>query len=91
VVPRRSPARALLRLFAAALLFGTLAYWWSAGAHRGWSQDQVPIQKTDEVTGIDYLEYERRFVPGVEVLGLGMIMSLLFFTPSFFIGKPKSK
>lgn len=83
--PKPPVARQILRIAAVALLVATAGFWAAKGAHTGWSQNQVPMKQTDEITGIDYVTYEKRFVPGVEFLGGGVglatglfVVSLLF-------------
>lgn len=86
----------LLRALAALTLGGVLTYWVLQGAHRGWNIDKVPVNKTDEITGIAYVDYEERFVPGVEFLATGTAVALLLFGSSFLFRrrlshlKPKS-
>lgn len=77
-----SPKRILL---IAALLVGlfTTGWWALLGAHRGWSQNRVPVSQTDEVTGIAYTTYEDRFVPGLEVLGGGLALAGTLLTVAF--------
>jgi hypothetical protein len=59
---------------AAVVLAGlTLLVWLGGGAHRGWTQTSVPVEKTDEVTGLTYREYQPRFRPGVDFLGAGLL------------------
>ena len=79
------PARLILRIVAVIVLVATVGFWAAKGAHTGWSQNQVPVKQTDEITGIDYVTYEKRFVPGIEFLGGGaglatglFVVSLLF-------------
>src|SRR5688572_28037704 len=80
-----SPMRTGLRVVAATLLFATVGFWAAKGAHTGWSMNQVPVKQTDEITGIEFVTYEKRFVPGIEFLGGGagfatglFVVSLLF-------------
>lgn len=75
----------LLRIAALFALLGTLAFWTTKGAHTGWSQNRVPISKTDDVTGIVYTVYEDRYVPGIEILGGGLLLSVLIFASSLLI------
>jgi hypothetical protein len=49
--------------------------------------DRVPVEKTDELTGIAYVEYEDRFVPGMEFLGAGVAASAVLFGLSFLFRK----
>ena len=46
-----------------------LAAWLATGAHRGWTQTSVARTTVDEVTGIEAVSYEKRFVMGLEILG----------------------
>ncbi len=66
-----------LRRAAVALAALTLLVWLLGGAHRGWTQTSVPVEKTDEVTGLTYREYQRRFRPGVDFLGAGLLTATL--------------
>ena len=83
--PATRPARTGVRVFAAVLLVATVGFWAAKGAHTGWSMNQVPVKQLDEITGIEFVTYEKRFVPGVEFLGAGVgfatglfVVSLLF-------------
>jgi hypothetical protein len=67
------------------VLLATLVFWATAGAHRGWSQNRLPISKTDEVTGLTYVEYQDRFVPGVDVLAGGVGLGLALAFASLFL------
>jgi len=76
--------RRWLRGAALLLAVATLAVWLVTGAHRGFTQTSVAVDKTDEVTGLSYREYEPRFVAGVDVLGLGLGAALALFLLSRF-------
>ncbi len=82
-LPRPSRARLALRLIATSCLVFSIVYWTGKGAHTGWSMDRVPSPQVDDVTGIEYVTYEDRFVPGIEWLGGGITLSVLFFATSF--------
>ncbi|MCR6656167.1 MAG: hypothetical protein NVV63_10205 [Opitutus sp.] len=75
--------RRALRWLALVVLVAAVGFWGARGAHRGWSQNRVPVQEVDEITGIDYVRYEDRFVPGVDFLGGGVAASLILFGLSF--------
>ncbi len=81
--PRVFSLRRTLRWFAFVVLAVAVGFWVVRGAHRGWSQNRVPVQEVDEITGIDYVRYEDRFVPGVDFLGGGVAASLILFGLSF--------
>ncbi|MCB1106002.1 MAG: hypothetical protein H7A44_05785 [Opitutaceae bacterium] len=83
-LPKPSKARLVFRLLAAFCLLFSLVYWVNKGAHTGWNMDRVPIPQIDEITGIEYVTYEDRFVPGIEWLGGGIGLGVLLFVTSFF-------
>lgn len=80
---RAYPFPRLLRIIGLTLIFGVIGYWGRAGAHTGFSQNKVPIQKVDEITGIVYTEFEDRFIPGIEVLAGGVGFGALLLIASF--------
>lgn len=53
--------------------------------------DRVPVEKTDDITGIAYVEYEERFVPGIEFLGTSVVASASLFGASFLFRRRHSK
>ncbi len=65
--------RRLLQILALVVVLGTTVTWVSTGAHRGWTQTRVPRKTVDEVTGIEGVTYDRRFVMGLELLGAGWV------------------
>jgi len=89
--PAARPAafRTGLRVAAGLLFLGCAGFWAAKGAHRGWSQNQVPIKQTDEVTGIEFVTYEKRFVPGVEFLAAGTGLAAGLLVLSFLVQRHK--
>lgn len=81
----------LIRILATLVLAGTLITWALLGGRWGWSQTQVPVQKIDPITEIEFTEYEPRFVPGVDFLGAGIAGAFAFFAISFLFRKTQSK
>jgi hypothetical protein len=80
-----APLRTGVRVLAAGLFVATVGFWTAKGAHTGWSMNQVPVKQIDEITEIEFVTYEKRFVPGIEFLGGGVgfatwlfVVSLLF-------------
>jgi len=84
--PRRTtnPIRLILRLVSAFCLVFGIVYWSGKGAHTGWSMDRVPTTEVDEITGIEFITYKERFVPGIEWLGGAVGLAVLSFGLSFF-------
>ena len=54
---------ALLVVLAAAVI------WLATGANRGWTKTSVPVKTLDQVTGIEGISYQPKFLPGVDFLG----------------------
>jgi len=75
--------KSALRLLALAVLLVALGYWLIAGANRGWSKTSVPIKTLDEVTGIEGVTYQKKFIPGVDFLAVAVAASLLCGASSF--------
>jgi len=78
-----------LRIIAAVLVVGAIAYWVAAGANRGWTKTRIPKQVVDEVTGLEGIQWQDKFVPGVDFLGTALLgagilagISILFPTKS---------
>ena len=82
--------RKLLRLFAGIIAVTTLAVWFKAGAHRGWTQTAVQVKTVDEVTGLEGVEYRKQFVPGIDFLAAAAGVIALLTGASFAFKKPKS-
>lgn len=75
----------MLQLASLVVALGAVAFWLLAGANRGWTRTSEPKKSLDEVTGIEGITYEKRFVPGLDflwgaLLGGGILAgaSLLF-------------
>lgn len=79
-----------LRILGLIILLGATGFWLAKGANRGWSKHSVAIEKTDEITGIPYREYEPRYVPGIEVAAGGGILGLVLIGLSLLRRPPPS-
>ena len=58
--------------------------WFALGAHRGWTRTSVEVRTLDEVTGIEKIDYQKRFVPGVELLGGALLAAMVLAGASLF-------
>jgi hypothetical protein len=65
------------------------AFWAAAGWNPGWTKTQIPLKQIDEVTGIEFVTYKQHFMPGVELLALGVFVALCLFTITFVRRQPK--
>jgi hypothetical protein len=76
--------RILLRGAGVLVALFVFCFWAAKGYHRGWSQNQVRVDKYDEIAEIYYPTYEDRFIPGVDYLGGGIAFGVLLFAATFF-------
>jgi hypothetical protein len=83
--------RKLFRILALAVILVAAGMWLSRGANRGWTKTSVPRKTLDEVTGIEGISYEKRFVPGVDFLGAAILIGAVLAGASFLFRKPGSK
>jgi len=80
-----------LRWLAFLIVVTAFVSWAALGANRGWTKTSVPVKKTDEVTGITVDDYQKRFVPGLDLLGAAVFGSALLAGLSFFWNKKKTE
>ena len=81
--------RVLLRNFGALFALGIFSYWAAAGWNTGFTKDKIEIRKTDEITGIEFIEYQDHFLPGIEFLTIGTGLGLALIGVTFFRRKSK--
>ena len=82
--------RRVLRITALLAATATLVTWAGTGADRGWTKTSRPRITLDEVTGIEGRTYEPCFRPGVDFLGVGLLLSGILAGASF-LARPNSK
>ena len=75
--------RKLLRIFALILVLAAATCWLAGGANLGWTKTSVPLKTVDEVTGLDHIEWQQKFVPGVDFLGASLAAAVLLAGVSF--------
>jgi len=81
----------LIRALALLVMVTAIVAWAGAGANRGWTKTTVPVKTVDEVTGIEAITYEKRFLPGVDFLAGGVAASVGLFGISFLFRKQVAK
>jgi hypothetical protein len=84
-------SKAMLRILAVVVVVAALLLWAVAGANRGWTKTSVPVQRTDEVTGLTVNDYKRAFVPGVDFLGAALLGSGVLAGASFLFRNKQSQ
>jgi hypothetical protein len=75
--------RKTLRILALAVVLVAAATWLATGANRGWTKTSVPVKTLDEVTGIEGITYQKKFLPGVDFLGAAGGLAVLLAGASF--------
>jgi hypothetical protein len=80
----------ILRVIAGLLIVGAIAFWVATGENRGWTKTHVPKKTVDETTGLEGIQWQDKFVPGVDFLGAALLGAGVLAGISFFIPlKPK--
>lgn len=77
--------RRMFRILALALALTAAATWFATGANRGWTKTSMEKKIVDEVTGIEAITYEKRFVAGLDFLGLALLGAGALAGTSFLI------
>lgn len=75
--------RKVLRIFAIILVLAAAACWLATGANLGWTKTSVPLKTVDEVTGLDRIEWQQKFVPGIDFLGATLVAAVVLAGASF--------
>ena len=65
----------ILSRLAMMLFIGTLVTWLATGANRGWTKTSEPVKIMDDVTGIEGITYQKRFAPGLDFVGAGLLVT----------------
>jgi hypothetical protein len=79
--------RPVLRICALLIIVNSTAFWFSTGSHTGFSKNRVEVPQIDPITQIQYVDYEERFVMGVEYLALAYGVAVAAFGLSFVFVK----
>jgi polyisoprenoid-binding protein YceI len=81
----------VIRLSALVLALVAVSWWLAAGANRGWTKTSVPKRTVDEVTGIEAIEYQQGFIPGLELVSAALLGAGALAGLSLFMRTNKSK
>ena len=80
----------LLRSLAILVALAAAVVWLTTGANRGWTKTSVPVKTLDDVTGIEGISYQQKFLPGVDFLGAAALAAGLLAGASLCFGKTKN-
>ena len=81
----------ILKLLALLVVLAAAATWLATGANRAWTKTSVPVKTLDEVTGIEGITYQKKFLPGVDFLAVTFGGAAVLFGASFLFRKPNTK
>jgi hypothetical protein len=79
-----------LQFLALGVVLAASITWLATGANRGWTKTSVPIKTLDQVTGIEGITYQKKFLPGVDFLAAAFGGAILLAGSSFFFRKPNN-
>ena len=71
------------------IAFAAIALWLVLGANRGWTKTSVAIVTHDELTGLEGRTYKKRFVPGIDFLGVALAGAGVLASLSVFVRNRK--
>lgn len=75
--------RTKLRIAALLVALLVTTWWFFSGPNLGWYKTKVKFTEKDPVTELSVDRYEDRFVPGVDCLGAGWLLSGVLLGSSF--------
>jgi hypothetical protein len=73
-----------LIIVAVVLAVLTGSFWAVKGAHTGWTQNKQQVKTIDPITEIEQIEWQEKFLPGLDFLGIGLGLAGAVFVGSLF-------
>jgi len=80
-----------LRILAVLVLLAAGTTWLVTGANRGWTKTSVAVKTLDPVTEIEGITYQKKFLPGVDFLGVAGTVAVVLAGTSLIFRKPTTK
>lgn len=77
-----------LRNTAIVTAMAALAFWAISGGNTGWTKSSIPVKTVDPVTGIEGISYEKKFVPGIDFLGVAGVVTGILAGVAFLLRNP---
>ena len=81
----------ILLILALVVVLAATITWLATGANRGWTKTSVPVKTLDEVTGIEGITYQSKFLPGMDFLGAAVIVAGTLAGSSLFFRNKNNK
>lgn len=76
-----------LQILALVLAVATLSVWLAKGTNTGWTKNRVQVKTIDPITEIEQVEWQEKFLPGLDFLGGGLAVAGTLIIGSLFIRK----
>lgn len=76
-----------LQILAVVLAVAALSLWLAKGANTKFTKNRIQVKTVDPITEIEQVEWQEKFVPGVDFLGGGLVAAGALFVGSLFIRK----
>lgn len=61
-----------IQILAAVIAVATISLWVATGRNTGWTKNRVQVKTVDPVTEIEQVEWQDKFLPGLDILGGGL-------------------
>ncbi len=81
----------LLQSLALLVALAAATTWLATGANRGWTKTSVAVKTLDDVTGIEGITYQKKFLPGVDFLGATLGAAAVLAGASLFFRNTTTK
>ena len=79
-----------LRILALVVAVAGIITWLALGANRGWTRTSDPVKTVDAVTGLERIDYQKRFIPGLDLLGGALLGAGVLAGVSLAFRKPQT-
>ena len=79
--------RTILKLTSLFVILATVVLWLFGGPNLGWTKTSVMVETIDPVTDQKGVQWENRFLPGVDFLAEGLLAGGVLFGLSFLFRK----
>ncbi len=83
--------RKLLQILALVIALGAMITWLVTGSDMGWTKTEVQTESIEPVTELRVLHTEKKFIAGMDFLGVAFGTAASLTVASFFFRKPNKK
>ncbi|MGE4182456.1 MAG: hypothetical protein AB7J34_21730 [Limisphaerales bacterium] len=83
--------RMAFRLAALGVALVGVVFWLFGGPNLGWTKTSVAVSRVDPVTELEFVEWQKNFVPGLDFLGGVGALAGVLFAVSFLAKNPVNR